>query len=183
MKNAKASRKFQCSHAIDKACITINPSRTLNELVLSHEKLRSPMVALAFLGAICVCVVLQTVRPRSPPYAHMSGTQPFTLIQSILFHPVHSEFCLPRPIEPVEFPFADGFFNASWRPAHGPFPGWMPQSESCRAKRHRFNVKGISPPKPPQPLTGWVKEQHHDFPLHLILLILSRHIPEHHQIG
>tara|TARA_R110002003_G_scaffold145_13_gene13448 strand:+ start:2483 stop:5008 length:2526 start_codon:yes stop_codon:yes gene_type:complete len=81
---------------------------------------------LTVIGTIIVGV-LQFVRPSSPPYAHMSGSLPITLIEAVLFQPINSEFCLPHPVEVVPFPFErfTQFFNDQ-QPAD-----WLPQWQTC----------------------------------------------------
>ncbi|KAF2024287.1 alkaline phosphatase-like protein [Setomelanomma holmii] len=71
--------------------------------------------------------VLQFLRPITPPYAHMSGSLPVTLIEAVLFQPINSEFCLPHPVEVVPFPFErfTKFFD-NQQPAD-----WLPQWETC----------------------------------------------------
>lgn len=70
---------------------------------------------------------LQLVRPTTPPYAHMSGSLPLTLIEAALFQPIDSEFCLARPVEQVAFPWKrfTNYFGQT-----GPLD-WMPQSSAC----------------------------------------------------
>lgn len=86
-------------------------------------------IAISFttVTAIIVVIVLQVVRPKSPPYAHMSGSIPITLIEAAWFQPINSEFCLAHPVERSIFPFErfNHFFNNS-QPRD-----WMPKSPSC----------------------------------------------------
>jgi hypothetical protein len=79
------------------------------------------------LGAIFVVGLLQIVRPITPPYAHMSGSLPITLVEAVMFQPINSEYCLPHPIEMPLFPFErftkfHGFTQTS---------DWYPASENC----------------------------------------------------
>ncbi|KAI8933132.1 hypothetical protein NX059_009773 [Plenodomus lindquistii] len=84
-------------------------------------------VSFTTITAIMVVVILQIVRPKSPPYAHMSGSIPITLIEAAWFQPINSEFCLAHPIERPIFPFErfTAFYN------HTQPRDWMPQSPSC----------------------------------------------------
>ncbi|KAH7079478.1 alkaline-phosphatase-like protein [Paraphoma chrysanthemicola] len=101
---------------------------------------------LTVLGAIVVGV-LQYVRPTSPPYAHMSGSLPITLIEAVLFQPINSEFCLPHPVEVVPFPFESfkRFFN------HQQPADWLPEWQTCG----RDNGPGPPP---------WLEHPGHDSP-------------------
>lgn len=87
-------------------------------------------VSLMTLTAIIVVTILQLVRPKSPPYAHMSGSIPITLVEAVLFQPINSEFCLPHPVERSDFPFDrfHSFFNSTQ--THD----WLPQSPSCSTR-------------------------------------------------
>jgi arylsulfatase A-like enzyme len=83
--------------------------------------------AITTIGISVLVIVLQMVRPTTPPYAHMSGSLPVTLIEAALFQPINSEFCLPHPVEVVLFPFQrfTKFFN---------MPSsleWMPNEPIC----------------------------------------------------
>lgn len=86
-------------------------------------------IAISFttLIAAIVVIILQIVRPKSPPYAHMSGSIPITLIEAAWFQPINSEFCLAHPVEQSIFPFERfaNFFNNTQ--PHS----WMPRSPSC----------------------------------------------------
>ncbi|KAH7065071.1 sulfatase-containing protein [Macrophomina phaseolina] len=72
-------------------------------------------------------LVLQIVRPRNPPYAHMSGSLPITLFESLFFSPINADFCLPHAPHHVEFPFEE-YVKAS---GYAPPPGWKPFTEEC----------------------------------------------------
>lgn len=74
-----------------------------------------------------VVLILQLVRPTHPPYAHMSGSLPVTLIEAALFQPINSEFCLAHPVERVLFPW-DTFTEYFGQPAS---LDWMPKSPTC----------------------------------------------------
>jgi len=108
---------------VDRESFTDNPKTPQQPLTPRSA------VAISFttLTAIIVVIILQLVRPRSPPYAHMSGSLPITLVEDFLFQPINSEFCLPHPVEPSVFPFErfHAFFNSTQT------LNWMPQSLSC----------------------------------------------------
>lgn len=91
------------------------------------SKATAVLTSLATLGACILVTVLQCVRPVSPPYAHMSGSLPITIIEAAWFQPINSEFCLPHPVEVVVFPFDKftKFFNRSNA------VDWFPQSDEC----------------------------------------------------
>lgn len=103
--------------------------------------------ALTTSKAIAVCfttltvsitvLILQTVRPTHPPYAHMSGSLPVTLIEAALFQPINSEFCLVHPVERVLFPW-DQFTEYFGKPES---LDWMPRSSSCN------KANGPGPPE------------------------------------
>jgi hypothetical protein len=102
----------------------------------SAKRLPSPTTAIAVsfttLTAIVVVLILQTVRPRSPPYAHMSGSLPVTIIEAAWFQPINSEFCLSHPVQAVPFPFEK--FDRYYQ--HTESLEWMPASQNCsRANR------------------------------------------------
>lgn len=96
-------------------------------------------IAISFtaLTFIIVVIFLQLVRPRSPPYAHMSGSLPVTLIEAALFQPINSEFCLAHPIERVLFPW-EQFAEYFGQPES---LDWMPRSPTCS----RANGPGPAP--------------------------------------
>jgi arylsulfatase A-like enzyme len=103
--------------------------------------------AITTIGASVLIIVLQMVRPTTPPYAHMSGSLPVTLIEAALFQPINSEFCLPHPVEVVLFPFEHftRFFN---------MPSsleWMPNEPICGRENG---------PRPP-PWTQINDREHH----------------------
>ncbi|KAL5115626.1 hypothetical protein ACEQ8H_006513 [Pleosporales sp. CAS-2024a] len=117
----------------------------------------------ATVGACILVLVLQTVRPNTPPFSHMSGSLPITLIEAVFFQPINSEFCLAHPVEDVEFPFErfTTFFDIPQS------LDWMPQSPKCSRERPRLgghdehheprphegpeSLATRSPPPPPPP--------------------------------
>ncbi|KFX97541.1 hypothetical protein O988_04821 [Pseudogymnoascus sp. VKM F-3808] len=79
-----------------------------------------------FLAPVVTVFILLAVRPRTYPYAHMSSTLPFTLLDA--FRSRHSQnMCRgsstpnsnPFPLPPVVYP-------EYWEQPNGKFPGWMP---------------------------------------------------------
>ncbi|KAJ4985590.1 sulfatase [Stagonosporopsis vannaccii] len=106
-------------------------STSQEQRVAGHEYALSTPKAIAVsfttLTYIIVVAFLQLVRPRSPPYAHMSGSLPITLIEAALFQPINSEFCLAHPIERVLFPW-DQFAEYFGQPQS---LDWMPRSPTC----------------------------------------------------
>ncbi|KAF2826990.1 alkaline phosphatase-like protein [Ophiobolus disseminans] len=101
---------------------------------LSHgpaRQIRSTATAVAVtittLGACIVVLILQYVRPITPPYSHMSGSLPVTIIEAAWFQPVNSEFCLPHPVEVVPFPF-ERFAKFFDSPQSN---DWLPRAQNC----------------------------------------------------
>ncbi|KAH7413724.1 alkaline-phosphatase-like protein [Phaeosphaeria sp. MPI-PUGE-AT-0046c] len=90
------------------------------------KRVSSTVTALATAVATIVVsttvIALQIARPTRPPFAHMSGSIPITIIEAAWFQPINSEFCLPHPVEVVLFPFDrfSKFFDLpqtlDWRP-------------------------------------------------------------------
>lgn len=105
----------------------------------AFEALSTPTaIAISFttLTVSIVILFLQFVRPTTPPYAHMSGSLPVTLIEAALFQPINSEFCLAHPVERVMFPW-ERFAEYFGQPES---LDWMPQSPTCS------RVNGPGPP-------------------------------------
>lgn len=80
-----------------------------------------------------IVLVLQTVRPTTPPYSHMSGSLPVTLVEAALFQPINSEFCLAHPVERVHFPWEQ--FTEYFDPPES--LNWMPRSSNCSSANGR----------------------------------------------
>lgn len=137
------TRKKAPSHSEDRApLISMEEERSRSPSPVDHDRANekprtsakqppSPRTAIvACFGTITVLVVvtvLQMVRPKSPPYAHMSGTIPITLIEAAWLQPINSEFCLPHPVEDRGFPFGPfgEYFNIT------PSTNWIAQSSLC----------------------------------------------------
>ncbi|KAF2135824.1 uncharacterized protein K452DRAFT_280927 [Aplosporella prunicola CBS 121167] len=117
--------------------------------------LKAVLTCCAVIAAVCTTGVLQTVRPHGPPYAHMSGSLPITLVASMLYNPVNSEFCLPLPIGPVFFPVMD-------LQKLEPDVEWGPPSEECHRPHHSGSVlaggitnQSLSTEAQPHPGSTW----------------------------
>lgn len=94
------------------------------------EALHMPKaIAVSFTTLIISTVVLflQLIRPTTPPYAHMSGSLPVTLVEALLFQPINSEFCLAHPFERAVFPWKQ--FAAYFEQPES--LDWMPGSPNC----------------------------------------------------
>jgi hypothetical protein len=117
----------------------------LEEKAVGPSRRRTVLTVLATLVTIGACVVLQVVRPTTQPYAHMSGSLPFTIFESLLFNARNSEFCLPRPPRPVPFPFEEVLANATYEKPNREYPGWMPQSPECLARNSTDNLDFYHP--------------------------------------
>ena len=82
----------------------------------------------------------------------MSGTLPFTMISSLLWSPVNTEFCFPRPTAPVVFPFNETFSHVFRENPRGNFPGWMPDLDTCVANNTAFDYESHPAPGEELPL-------------------------------
>jgi hypothetical protein len=147
-----------------------------NDRDYTHEVLSTrKAIAVSFttLTLSVVVLFLQFVRPTTPPYAHMSGSLPVTLIEAALFQPINSEFCLAHPVERVIFP---------WEP-FGQYFGqpesldWMPQSSACSRRNDPGpstwlehpggdGPQGRPPPGPPRRHTPPSFQHHHERAAH-----------------
>lgn len=73
---------------------------------------------------ITVCILFK-VRPKDFPYAHMSGSLPFTLLE--IWNPTSPDMCQAGYSQDfIPFPLPDLVSSEFWEPAHGKFIGWMP---------------------------------------------------------
>jgi hypothetical protein len=96
-----------------------------------RELLASTLIALSItlgtLAAGSIVLLLQVVRPTTPPYGHLSGTLPISLIEAVIFQPINTEYCLHHPVGDVVFPFErfTGFFY------HQTSDSWSHKSETC----------------------------------------------------
>lgn len=78
-----------------------------------------------FLAPTITVLVLLVVRPRHFPFAHMSGSIPYTLLE--LWTGNAEEVCQAGfSVEFPSFPLPDLLDTAFWEPAKGKFPGWTP---------------------------------------------------------
>ncbi|KAL1631243.1 hypothetical protein SLS54_000002 [Diplodia seriata] len=89
---------------------------------------KSAASCVTVLTVVITVLILQTVRPRNPPYAHMSGSLPVTLFESLFFSPINPEFCLPYPTHHVDFPFEQYAKVSSYTPP----ADWKPLTDECR---------------------------------------------------
>lgn len=89
---------------------------------------KSAVVCIAVVAAVTTVLILQIVRPRNPPYAHMSGSLPITIFESLFFNPINADFCLPYPTHRVDFPFEE-YAKVS---GYAPPAQWKPLTEECR---------------------------------------------------
>ncbi|KAL1654511.1 hypothetical protein SLS61_002699 [Didymella pomorum] len=117
-----------------------SPSTHEQQTARHNSALDTPKaIAVSFttLTFIIVTLFLYFVRPGTPPYAHMSGSLPITLIEAALFQPINSEFCLAHPVDRVLFPW-DRFTDYFGEPDS---LDWMPRSQTCK----RTNGPGPPP--------------------------------------
>jgi hypothetical protein len=77
------------------------------------------------LAPVITVSILFKVRPRDFPYAHMSGSLPFTLLE--IWNPTSPDMCQAGYSQDfIPFPLPDLVSSEFWQPAHGNFIGWMP---------------------------------------------------------
>ena len=121
--------------------------------------LSTPKAIAVSFTTLTFCIVvtsLQIIRPKSQPYAHMSGSLPLTLIEAAFFQSVSSEFCLAHPVEPVIFPWEQ--FANFYGQSHT--SDWLPRSLKCSKTpglalslwpEHPDgdDLHGSAPPEPP----------------------------------
>lgn len=102
----------------------------------------------AFLTPFVTTVILLWVRPTTFPYAHMSGSIPFTLAE--IWNPP-PDICIASYSQAVNpFPLTDLIREDRWEQPNGKFIGWMPNS----------TVSSITAGNPP----SWLpKEKLHGF--------------------
>lgn len=79
-----------------------------------------------FLVPVITVSILLAVRPRTFPYAHMSSTLPFTLLD--VFRRPHSQNLCQAGSSPNSnpFPLPHLISPEFWEPPNGNFVGWMP---------------------------------------------------------
>ncbi|KAB2573279.1 hypothetical protein DBV05_g8066 [Lasiodiplodia theobromae] len=115
---------------------------------------KSAATCVTVLTIVITVLILQIVRPRNPPYAHMSGSLPITLFESLFFSPINGDFCLPYPTRHVEFPFEE-YAKVS---GHAPPAEWKPITEECR-HHHHHHERPDEPPSPIHPI-AWEEAAH-----------------------
>jgi hypothetical protein len=110
-------------------------------LVESSEVRRYPrwVRAILFLAPFTTVVILLIVRPRNFPYAHMSGSLPFTLGE--IWTPYSEDLCQAGSSrEFALFPLPELVSSEFWENPEGKYPGWMPtanMSDVMDSERHR----------------------------------------------
>lgn len=91
----------------------------------------------ALLAPFVTTIILLWVRPTTFPYAHMSGSIPFTLAEILNPPP---DICIASYSNAVHpFPFPDQIKEEFWEQPNGTFIGWMPGS----------NISSIPADRPP----------------------------------
>ena len=117
----------------------LEASGLLNEKKLGHVKWYSVWITrTAFLTPFVITVFLCILRPTNFPYAHMSSTLPYTLVD--IWIPVSNLCRAQHSGDYTTFPLTELISEESWERPNGRFPGWMP----------RENVSSLeSAPLPP----------------------------------
>jgi len=117
----------------------LEASGLLNEKKLGHVKWYSVWITrTAFLAPFAITVFLCILRPTNFPYAHMSSTLPYTLVD--IWIPVSNLCRVQHSGDYTTFPLTELISEESWERPNGRFPGWMP----------RENVSSLeSAPLPP----------------------------------
>ncbi|TVY30053.1 hypothetical protein LHYA1_G002536 [Lachnellula hyalina] len=100
-----------------------------------------------FLGPLITVLILLIVRPRNPPYAHMSGSIPYTLWD--IFSPYSEDLCGAGHREFPPFPLPDLLDAKYWEQPHDKFIGWMPSANSSNLEE-----TGKHSPRP-----SWMPEE------------------------
>lgn len=89
-----------------------------------------------FLAPIVTISILLAVRPRHFPFAHMSGSIPFTLVEAL--SPYSQDLCQAGSRDFAAFPLPDLISTSNWELPDGAFVGWMPSvNASTKEKGHR----------------------------------------------
>ncbi|TVY40610.1 hypothetical protein LSUB1_G005920, partial [Lachnellula subtilissima] len=89
-----------------------------------------------FLTPLVGISILLAVRPRHFPFAHMSGSIPFTLLEAM--SPYSQDLCQAGSRDFVAFPLPDLISTSNWEAPNGEFVGWMPKvNASVEEKGHR----------------------------------------------
>jgi len=116
----------------------LEASGLLNEKKLGHVKWYSVWITrTTFLAPFAITVFLCTL-PTNFPYAHMSSTLPYTLVD--IWIPVSNLCRVQHSGDYTTFPLTELISEESWERPNGRFPGWMP----------RENVSSLeSAPLPP----------------------------------
>lgn len=121
------------------------------------------------LTPIITTCILQIVRPTTFPYAHMSGTLPYTLRE--IWSPSGQAMCQAGFRGENAFPYPDLVSTTLWEPSNGTFVGWMPHVNGSLPSRKDAELTDIPSwlPKEPLPFPGferWYRpkdsQNHHD---------------------
>jgi hypothetical protein len=86
-----------------------------------------------FLGPLITVLILLAVRPRNPPYAHMSGSIPYTLWD--IFKPYSEDLCGAGNREFPPFPLPGLLDVKYWEHPNGDFIGWMPSANNSALEK------------------------------------------------
>ncbi|EOD46370.1 putative sulfatase domain-containing protein [Neofusicoccum parvum UCRNP2] len=124
---------------LDGTCdVDVDPSKSDERTAIPSLR-KAAAISVGVIAAIVTVLVLQIVRPRTPPYAHMSGSLPITLFESFFFNPINPDFCLPHPHHRVEFPFED-YARIS---GHALPSDWKPLTEESALKQNHPSIKNV----------------------------------------
>ncbi|TVY93390.1 hypothetical protein LAWI1_G001131, partial [Lachnellula willkommii] len=89
-----------------------------------------------FLAPVVTISILLAVRPRHFPFAHMSGSIPFTLLEAL--SPYSQDLCQAGSREFASFPLPNLISTSNWESPNGEFVGWMPSvNGSIKEKGYR----------------------------------------------
>lgn len=100
------------------------------------------------------------VRPRNPPYAHMSGSIPYTLWD--VFNPYSGDLCGAGHREFPPFPLPELLDLKYWERPNDKFLGWMPDANSSNLEEAGRHVPGPSW-LPEEPILGFDRWYDHPF--------------------
>ncbi|KAG0648441.1 hypothetical protein D0Z07_5369 [Hyphodiscus hymeniophilus] len=95
---------------------------------------------LLFLAPVVITLILLAVRPPHFPYAHMSGSIPYTLFE--MLSPYSQDMCQAGSSRDfIPFPFPDLIAPTFWEPPNGEFPGWMPNTNFSDVLKDQENMQ------------------------------------------
>ena len=111
---------------------TVRPKRAQNVSLWLYRGL--------FLAPIAIVAILMAVRPPHFPFAHMSGSIPFTLFD--IWSPYSQDMCQAGSSRDfVPFPLPNLISPTLWEPPNGHFPGWMPSINASDEPIERQNTE------------------------------------------